>query len=72
MRLGAGIPVAVVWAGSCSSDSTPSLGTFIVHGCHLQKKIKIKLFLLELEHLLTLPHGNGYCGNGGNNYEGAD
>ena len=29
--------VAVVWAGSCSSDSTPSLGTICL-GCGLKKK----------------------------------
>ena len=29
MRLGSGIAVAVVWAGGCSSDLTPSLGTSI-------------------------------------------
>lgn len=27
--LESGIPVAVVWAGSCDSNYTPSLGTFI-------------------------------------------
>ena len=26
MWLGSGVAVAVVWAGSCRSDSTPSLG----------------------------------------------
>ena len=31
-QLRAGIAVAVVWDGSCSSDLTPSLGTSIYHG----------------------------------------
>ena len=30
-RLGSGVAVAVLWAGSCSSDSTPSLGTSVCH-----------------------------------------
>ena len=29
--LGSGVTIAVVKAGSCSSDSTPSLGTSICH-----------------------------------------
>ena len=33
MRLGSGVAVAMVWAGSCSSDSTLSLGTCKCHGC---------------------------------------
>ena len=31
--LGSGVAVAVVWAGSCSSDCTPSLGTSICRRC---------------------------------------
>ena len=31
-QLGSGVAVAVVQPGSCSSDSTPSLGTFICCG----------------------------------------
>ena len=31
--LGFRVAVAVVWAGSCSSNSTPSLRTSICHGC---------------------------------------
>ena len=38
MRLGSCVAVAMVQAGSCSSDWTPSLGTFI----HLKKKKKKK------------------------------
>ena len=37
MRLGSGVAVAVVWAGSYSSDSAPSLGTSICHGCDPKK-----------------------------------
>ena len=33
MWLGSGIAVAVVQAGNCNSDSTPSLGTSICLGC---------------------------------------
>ena len=37
-RLGSGIAVAVVWAGSCSSGSTPSLRTSMCHRCSLKKQ----------------------------------
>ena len=40
MRLGSGIAVAV--AGSCNSDSIPSLGTFICHGAALKSQKKKK------------------------------
>ena len=40
-QLGSCMAVAVVQAGSCSSDSTPSLGTSVCHGCG-PKKIKKK------------------------------
>ena len=33
MRLGSGIAVAVVQAGSCSSNAAPSPGTSICSGC---------------------------------------
>ena len=36
--LESGIAVAVVEAGSCSSDWTPSLGTSICHGCGPKKQ----------------------------------
>ena len=42
MRLGSCVAVAVVQAGSCSSDSTPSLGTSICHQCGPRKKNKTK------------------------------
>ena len=42
MQLGSGIAVAVVRAGSYSSVLTPSLGTFIHHGCTPEKKKKKK------------------------------
>ena len=38
MWLGYCIAVAVVEAGSCSSNSTPSLGTSICHGYSLKRK----------------------------------
>ena len=39
-RLGSGVVVAVVWAGSYSCDSTPSLGTSICHKCSPSKRKK--------------------------------
>ena len=44
MQLGSHVAVAVVKASSCSSDSTPSLGTSMCYGCgpKKQKKKKIK------------------------------
>ena len=38
MWLGSGVAVAVVPAGSCSSDWTPSLGTSICRRCDPKKK----------------------------------
>ena len=38
-QLRSSIAMAVVWVGSCSSDSTPSLGTSVCHRCG-PKKIK--------------------------------
>ena len=40
MQLRADVAVAVVYAGSYSSDSTLSLGTSICHGCALKRKKK--------------------------------
>ena len=37
MQLRSDFAMAVVWAGSYSSDSTPSLGTSICHGCSPKK-----------------------------------
>ena len=41
-QLGSRVAVAVAWAGSRSSNSTPSLGTFICHTCSLKKAKKKK------------------------------
>ena len=38
--LGSGVAEALVKAGSCSSDWTPSLGTSIYHGCSPEKTKK--------------------------------
>ena len=38
MWLRSPVAVAVVWAGSCRSDSTPSLGTSIGCGCGPKKQ----------------------------------
>ena len=49
------IAVVVVWAGSCSSDSTPSLGSFICHGCgpkRQKKKERERLFYFPAIYLL--------------------
>ena len=42
MRLGSHVAVAVAYAGSCSSDSTPSLGTSICPGGGPKKEKKKK------------------------------
>ena len=42
MSLGSAVVVAVVKAGSCSSDLTPSLGTSICHGYSPKKQNKQK------------------------------
>ena len=39
-RLGSGVAVAVVSAGSCSSNSAPRLGTSICHRCGPKKTKK--------------------------------
>ena len=43
MRLGSCVAVAVVEASSCSSDSTPSLGTSYVGAALKKKKLKKKM-----------------------------
>ena len=40
--LGSHVTVAVVQAGSCGSNLTPSLGTYTCHGCDPKKKKKKK------------------------------
>ena len=47
------IAVAVVLAGSCSSDSTPSLGTSTCPGCSPKKKKKKKKVIGGCNSLLT-------------------
>ena len=37
-QLGSDVAVAVVLAGSCSSNETPRLGTSICHGCGPKKQ----------------------------------
>ena len=49
-RPGSGIAVAVVKAGSCSSNWTPSLGTSICHGCDQKKKKKKKKIIYLFVH----------------------
>ena len=39
MRLGSGVVMAMVEAGTCRSDSTPSLRTYVCHGLALKRKV---------------------------------
>ena len=52
-QLGSLIAVAVVWAGSYSSDLTPSLGTSICHRCS-PKKTKDKIIIIIIICSLVL------------------
>ena len=47
MRLGSGIAVAVEWAGSCSSDLTPSLGTSMCRRWDHEKEKKRRVLELR-------------------------
>ena len=47
MQLGSHVAVAVVQAGTCSSDSTPPPGTSVGLGCGLNKKKTIEIILLS-------------------------
>ena len=38
MRLGSSVAVAVVQVSSCSSNSTPSLGTSMLHTCSPEER----------------------------------
>ena len=48
--------MAVVWAGSYSSDSTPGLGTSIGHGCDPKKPKKKKKKRTPGFHAIANPH----------------
>ena len=50
-RLRSGFAVAVVQAGSYSSNSTLSLGTSICYGCSPEKKERKKIFKMCVKHL---------------------
>ena len=68
MRLGSGVAVAVVQAGSCSSVLTPSLGTSTCTGADLKRKEKTAkpnptltaahpwVELLSGKEILAVPH----------------
>ena len=48
-----------MWAGSCSSNSTPSLGTSIYYGCRPQKSQKKKRYfnrVFPFHHSYSLQH----------------
>ena len=58
-QLGSSVAVAMVWTGSCSSDSTPALGTSICCECSPEKTEKIPIsfsnvviFWVEVLHIL--------------------
>ena len=53
MRLQSGLAVAVAVAGSFGSDSTPSLGTSIYHGCGPLKERERKI-ILNLKDVLEI------------------
>ena len=58
MRLRSGVAVAVVQGGSCSSDSTPSLGASIYSRCgrkRRKKKVKKKLKHKSRNPIVSLP-----------------
>ena len=59
MQLGSHIAVAVAVASSCSSDSTPSLGTSMCHGCRNKKKKKEKEKERASGVEKTTQHGEG-------------
>ena len=60
--LGSGVAVAVVQAGSCSSDSTPGLGMSICCRCVPLKKQKNEHSRIPEEpHLTTPKHTPGRC-----------
>ena len=65
MRLGFSIAVAGAKAGSCSSDSTPSLGTSICHGGgpkkKKRKKKKKKAAELDVSGLSEVVYGESAC-----------
>ena len=52
--LGSHVAMAVVWASSCTSDLTPSLGTSLCHGCGPKKQKSKKIRNEEESHLQTL------------------
>ena len=43
MQLGSRVAAAMVWASGYSSDSTPSLRTYICHECSPKKEKKIMM-----------------------------
>ena len=53
MHLKCGVAVAVAQASSCSSDSTPSLGTSICHGCSQKKAENAKQELYVKKEIST-------------------
>ena len=54
-QLGSQVAVPVVWAGSYSSDSTPSLGSSICRRCGPQKPKKKKIGALARSPVSPLP-----------------
>ena len=61
MWLGSGVAVAVVSAGSCSSNSTPSLGTSICAGTALKRKGKRNVNVREFPGGLVVRTQGFHC-----------
>ena len=59
---GSGLAVGVAWVGSCSSNSTPSLGTSVCCRCSCKKKNKIASSSFYM-CLLLLEQGNRFTGS---------
>ena len=63
MQLGSCIAVAMVQAGSCSSNSTPSLGSFICCKCSHKKEKKISKSYIKGKESSKGRAESGECGN---------
>ena len=61
MHLRSGVAVAVVQAGGCSSDLTPSLRTCICHRCSPRKKNKNKNKNRRVNKIMYIKHPAQWC-----------
>ena len=53
-QLRSDVAVAVVWAGSCSSSSTPSLGSSVSVALKSKKKKKVVFLQIQIPKVSTL------------------